>query len=101
MSFDWQQSTKERYFQKVEEMTLAAGLERFLVVDRSKFSIIKDKVKVYFVKVKRKGNVRRWNEAKRSIGGIKEQKEKNARGRTEKSIFINGYIVLDMDKQDR
>ena len=101
MSFDWQQSTKERYWKKVEEMTEAAGLDGFLVVDREKFGIIKDKVKVYFVKIRRAGNTRRWSEAVRSIEGINEIVEKDANGKKIKGIYINAYVVLDMEKKDR
>ena len=101
MSFDWQQSTKERYWKKVEKMTKAAGLENFLVVDREKVGIIKDKVKVYFVKIRRTGNTRRWSEAVRSIEGIQEITEKDANGKKIKGIFINAYVVLDMEKKDR
>lgn len=101
MSFDWQQTTKERYWKKVEKMTKAAGLDGFLVVDREKFGIIKDKVKVYFVRIRRDRNTRRWSEAVSSIEGIKEITEKDMSGKKIKGTFINAYVLLDMEKRDR
>ena len=103
MNFDWQQSTKEKYFLKAEKMTKAAGLEHFLLVDRSKFAITKDKVKVFFLKVRRAGNSRRLSEAKRLIEGIQEMpgEKDELTGKRIKSVFIDSYVVLDMEEQDK
>lgn len=102
MSFDWQQESKERYFSKAEEIIKAAGYDDILKINKDSFGISKDKVKVYFKPIPRKGNTHRWWGAKRMISGIKEQSlGRNKNGKEEKCIYIYGYIVLEMGEQDK
>lgn len=102
MSFDWQQSTKERYFRKVEEIIKEVNLEGFLEVDRSKFAIKEDKVKVFFVRIRRTGSTKKWYEARRLIEGLQELPvERDNCGKPIKGVYISGYIVLDMEEQDK
>lgn len=103
MSFDWQQESKERYFRKVEEIIGAAGFEEFLQIDRSQFGIVTGKsVKVHVHPVRRTGNVRRWQQAKREIPEFREYPApRNQYGKPEKTLFLRGYFEIEMEEQDK
>ena len=102
MAFDWQQESKERYFQKAESMIRKAGFEDILQINRSVFAITQDGVRVYLNFILRTGNINRWREAKGMLKNLQEQSEVLGRGRRQyKSIFIRGYMVLEMEEQDR
>lgn len=99
MSFDWRPESKERYFQKAERKIKEAGFDDILSIDRTAFGTVrKDTVKVYMKKVHRKGNAKRWREAKKEFPELKEcEPPKNRYGRKEKTIFLKGYFELEME----
>ncbi len=102
MSFTWQQSEKEKYFKKAEDIIKAAGFDDILVVDRGSFGITGDtEVKIFLQSFHRTGNTRRWWEAKREIKNLHEQTGgKNRFGKKEKTILIHGYIVMEMEETE-
>lgn len=101
MSFDWQQESKEKYFHRAEEKIAAAGFGDFLHVDRSQFGVIGERaVKVYVQSVRRRGNVRKWQEARRTISGFKEcPAPRKANGKKETTIFLHGYFEIAMGEE--
>ena len=102
MGFNWQQDTKERYYQRAEETIEAAGFGNLLRVERTAFGITgREFVRVYFEPIHRKGNTRRWWDAKRAIGNLKETKPpKDSYGRKQATFMIRGFIEFEMEEQD-
>lgn len=102
MSFDWQQDSKERYFRKAEERIEAAGFGDILQINKDGFATVKGNVKVFFKPIKREGNTRRWWEAKRTFEGVEENTAgSDEYGRKRKTLFIHGYMILEMEEQDK
>ena len=103
MSFDWQQESKERYFRKVEEIIEAAGFEGFFQIDRSQFGIVTGKnVKVHLQPIRREKNTRRWQQAKREIPEFREYPApRNQYGKPGKTLFLRGYLEIEMEEQDK
>lgn len=102
MRFDWHQDSKERYFRIAEERIEAAGFTGFLCIDRSQFGVVGEKsVKVYMQPIHRKGNMRQWWEAKRSIKSLKElSPPRDQFGRKTKPIFLKLYFEIEMEASE-
>lgn len=100
MRFDWKEESKERYFRIAEQKIKAAGFETLLRVDRTKFGVVGDRlVKVWVEKVHRSGNMREWWAVKREMPEFYEQQPpRGAFGKREKTIFLNGYIEIEMEE---
>lgn len=102
MSFDWQQDSKERYFKRAEQQIEAAGFGDILKINRAAFSTVRDIVKVHLEPIDRKGNMRRWWEAKRLFENLKEKPTpKDSYDRKIKTLFIHGWMIFEMEEQDR
>lgn len=66
------------------------------------FGVCKDNVKVYLRPINRHGQTKRWWEAKRNMNNLQEQRPtKDSFGRKEKSIFIHGYLIIELEGKDR
>ena len=103
MSFNWQQEEKEKYFKIAESKISAAGFDDLLEVDRTCFGVTGDKkVKVFLKAFHRKGHTKRWWEAKRTMENLHEQRTiKNRFGQTEKALLIHGYMLIEMEEDDK
>lgn len=106
MSFDWSQESRERYFQKAEEMIgkiEAADIKEMLHVDRSQFGVIgKSKVKIFLKIICKKGNVKRWQRAKKLIPELREFSEPLTKyGKKGKQFFIRGYMEIELEARDK
>lgn len=99
MRFDWQQDSKERYFQIAQKQIEAAGFAGFLKIDRSQFGVVGDRlVKVYTQPIHHSRNMREWWQVKRTLENFKEMKERrNQFGTKIKPIYLKGYFEVEMD----
>ena len=98
MSFDWQQASKERYFRIVEENIETAGFSDFLHIDRTAFGTVAGKtVKVYMEKIHRIGNVRRWQQARKSVSGTQGMHTASQFLRQERKADFSAWIFRDRD----
>lgn len=102
MRFDWQQDSKERYFRIAQKQIDAAGFRDFLRIDKSKFSVVADKVvKVYMQPIHRSGNMRMWWRARRELKSLNEQQpQKNQYGKIVKTFFIYGHVEIEMEENE-
>lgn len=102
MRFDWQQDSKEQYFRIAQEQIDGAGFRDFMRIDKSKFSVVADKViKVHMQPIHRSGNMRMWWQVRRKLKDLKEQQPpKNQYGKMVKTLFIYGYIEIEMEEDE-
>ena len=102
VAFDWREETKEKYFAKAEKTVKAAGFDDLLKLDKGKFTVTKETIRVYFKSFPRKGNTKRWYEAKREIKGLEEQKAiKSSYGRKIKTVYLHAQMDLEREEKDK
>lgn len=101
MRFDWSQNQKQDIL-KAQAAVKEAGYEDILRVDKDKFAVIKNTVKVYFQPIKREGNTRRYQAAKKAINGVDDSSSwVNTFGNRRKTVFIHAYILIDLSPRDK
>jgi hypothetical protein len=93
---------KQDILKKAQAAVKEAGYEDILIVDRDKFAVVKNRAKVYFRPLKREGNTRRYQEAKRNIEGIADNSVcRNGFGMKQKMVFIHPHMLMDLEKRDQ
>lgn len=101
--FNFEKETKEKYFQKAEEILKAHELECFQI-DRSRITVVKnEKLKIYVVPFTKKNVTNTELAAVKAIPGfhiVNDRYTRHKPGR-EKPATENGYFEFMLEEEDR
>lgn len=95
--FDWHPESKEHYYREVEVKIKTAGYADFLKIDKKCFLVRgKETAVIYMEPMKKKGNFKKWHEAKKALGFKKKAGKKDSYGREIDSILLTGFFEIQI-----